>query len=105
MRAFTVISSLTRTRFFLVTGRNLIHGSDSVESAEKEIALWFKKDEIVEWTVSSESAGRVDHSCRLPPPIDVVHVSHTHTAAFSRAATPTSTSRRASKLLTSARRS
>jgi nucleoside-diphosphate kinase len=23
-------------------GRNIIHGSDSVESANKEIALWFK---------------------------------------------------------------
>jgi nucleoside-diphosphate kinase len=23
-------------------GRNIIHGSDSVESAKKEIALWFK---------------------------------------------------------------
>ena len=31
--------------------RNIIHGSDSVESAEKEIALWFsKKEELVDWT-------------------------------------------------------
>jgi len=26
-------------------GRNVIHGSDSVESANKEIALWFKPEE------------------------------------------------------------
>merc|ERR550532_35512 len=30
-------------------GRNIIHGSDSVESAEKEIALWFSKEEITSW--------------------------------------------------------
>jgi nucleoside-diphosphate kinase len=31
-------------------GRNVCHGSDSVENAKKEIALWFKKDETVSWT-------------------------------------------------------
>ena len=30
-------------------GRNLIHGSDSIESAEKEIGLWFKKEEVFEY--------------------------------------------------------
>merc|ERR1712186_270946 len=30
-------------------GRNIIHGSDSVESAEKEIGLWFSKEEIASW--------------------------------------------------------
>ena len=31
--------------------RTIIHGSDSVESTEKEIALWFsKKEELVDWT-------------------------------------------------------
>merc|ERR1712158_8760 len=30
-------------------GRNIIHGSDSVGSAEKEIALWFSKAEITSW--------------------------------------------------------
>lgn len=29
--------------------RNICHGSDSVESAEKEIALWFRPEELVEW--------------------------------------------------------
>jgi nucleoside-diphosphate kinase len=29
---------------------NLIHGSDSPESAQKELALWFRTDELVEWT-------------------------------------------------------
>ncbi|KAI8870474.1 nucleoside diphosphate kinase [Ramicandelaber brevisporus] len=30
-----------RGDFCIDLGRNIIHGSDSVESAEKEIALWF----------------------------------------------------------------
>lgn len=30
-------------------GRNVIHGSDSVENAKAEIALWFKPDELVAW--------------------------------------------------------
>jgi nucleoside-diphosphate kinase len=28
---------------------NLIHGSDSVESAQRELGLFFKPDELVEW--------------------------------------------------------
>ncbi len=36
-------------------GRNLIHGSDAVETANSEIALWFTDDELVNWqpTVSA----------------------------------------------------
>ena len=30
-------------------GRNIIHGSDSVESATKEISLWFKPEELSKW--------------------------------------------------------
>merc|ERR1712178_330021 len=30
-------------------GRNICHGSDAVESAEKEIALWFKPEELCTW--------------------------------------------------------
>lgn len=31
-------------------GRNIIHGSDSVESAQKEIALWFQPQDLAEYT-------------------------------------------------------
>ena len=31
-------------------GRNIIHGSDSPESAVREIALWFKPEELTDWT-------------------------------------------------------
>jgi nucleoside-diphosphate kinase len=36
-------------------GRNIIHGSDSVPSANKEIDLWFKKEELVSWKDHSET--------------------------------------------------
>ncbi|KAI9037036.1 nucleoside-diphosphate kinase [Aspergillus affinis] len=35
-----------RGDFAIDVGRNVCHGSDSVESAQKEIALWFKKEEL-----------------------------------------------------------
>jgi nucleoside-diphosphate kinase len=34
--------------------RNLIHASGSNEEAEKEIALWFKKDEVVNYSIIHE---------------------------------------------------
>jgi len=30
-------------------GRNLIHGSDALETAQTEIALWFSEDELASW--------------------------------------------------------
>ena len=30
-------------------GYNLVHGSDSPESAAAEIALWFRQDELLDW--------------------------------------------------------
>lgn len=30
-------------------GRNLIHGSDAIETAQTEIALWFTPEELVSW--------------------------------------------------------
>ncbi|KAK9049462.1 hypothetical protein SSX86_030967 [Deinandra increscens subsp. villosa] len=32
------------------TGRNVVHGSDSPENGKREIALWFKDEELTEWT-------------------------------------------------------
>merc|ERR1719336_847287 len=39
-----------RGDFCIDIGRNIIHGSDSVESAEHELGMWFGKDEIVAWS-------------------------------------------------------
>ncbi|QIZ70921.1 nucleoside-diphosphate kinase [Oxynema aestuarii] len=42
-----------RGDFGISVGRNLIHGSDAVETAQREIALWFKEEELVSWEESS----------------------------------------------------
>ncbi|HEC2146242.1 TPA: nucleoside-diphosphate kinase [Staphylococcus delphini] len=39
----------------LTVGRNVIHGSDSVASAEREIALWFKDEEISSYHTPDET--------------------------------------------------
>ncbi|KAF7496290.1 Nucleoside diphosphate kinase [Sarcoptes scabiei] len=36
----------------ILTGRNIIHGSDSVETAKNEIGLWFKPEELVDYQSS-----------------------------------------------------
>jgi nucleoside-diphosphate kinase len=38
-----------RHDFGLEIGRNLTHASDGPETAEQEIALWFKPEELVDW--------------------------------------------------------
>ena len=43
-----------RGDYCIESGRNIIHGSDSVESAEREIKLWFKPEEINEYTRDSD---------------------------------------------------
>ncbi|MBW6464253.1 MAG: nucleoside-diphosphate kinase [Firmicutes bacterium] len=35
-------------------GKNIVHGSDSKESAEREMALFFQEDEICDYTLPSE---------------------------------------------------
>ena len=43
-----------RGDYCIESGRNIIHGSDSVESAEREIKLWFKPEEINQYTRDSD---------------------------------------------------
>jgi nucleoside-diphosphate kinase len=38
-----------RGDFGVNIGRNLIHGSDAIETAQREIALWFKPEELISW--------------------------------------------------------
>ncbi|GAB0138940.1 hypothetical protein EsDP_00007159 [Epichloe bromicola] len=38
-----------RGDYALDKGRNICHGSDSVENAQKEIALWFEKSQVLSW--------------------------------------------------------
>ncbi|XP_038133710.1 nucleoside diphosphate kinase B-like isoform X1 [Cyprinodon tularosa] len=39
-----------RGDFCIDVSKNIIHGSNSVESANKEISLWFKPEELVSYT-------------------------------------------------------
>uniref|UniRef100_H0XYY2 Nucleoside diphosphate kinase n=1 Tax=Otolemur garnettii TaxID=30611 RepID=H0XYY2_OTOGA len=43
-----------RGDFCVEVGKNMIHGSDSVESARREIALWFREEELLCWEDSAE---------------------------------------------------
>ncbi len=36
-------------------GRNLIHGSDAIETAQREISLWFSDDDLVSWEPTIKS--------------------------------------------------
>ena len=38
-----------RGDFGVNIGRNLIHGSDAIETAQREISLWFSDEELVAW--------------------------------------------------------
>ncbi|MGK7900700.1 MAG: nucleoside-diphosphate kinase [Hormoscilla sp.] len=44
-----------RGDFGVDVGRNLIHGSDAIETAQREINLWFKEEELVSWEPSLKS--------------------------------------------------
>lgn len=43
-----------RADFGIEMGRNLVHASDSAKSAAREIKLFFKSAELVEWTRDSD---------------------------------------------------
>jgi nucleoside-diphosphate kinase len=38
-----------RGDFGVSIGRNLIHGSDAIETAQREVSLWFAPEELVSW--------------------------------------------------------
>ena len=42
-----------RGDYCIEVGRNICHGSDSVENANKELALWFEESELLDWTSHS----------------------------------------------------
>lgn len=44
-----------RGDFGVDVGRNLIHGSDAQETAQREISLWFKDEELADWQPSLAS--------------------------------------------------
>ena len=43
-----------RGDFAVDVGRNVVHGSDAPETAEREIGIWFDDSEIVQWQPTSQ---------------------------------------------------
>ena len=48
-KPFDSESGTNRGDYSIDVGRNTIHGSDTVENANTEIALWFNKNELISW--------------------------------------------------------
>lgn len=48
-KPFESAAGTIRGDFALEVGRNLVHGSDSPESGEREIANFFNEDELISW--------------------------------------------------------
>ena len=44
-----------RGDFGVNIGRNIIHGSDAPETAQQEVSLWFKEEELASWEPSLTS--------------------------------------------------
>ena len=42
------------TLFIILTFSNIVHGSDSDKSAQREIGLWFRPDEVAQWPHTAE---------------------------------------------------
>lgn len=49
-RPWEAAPGTVRHDFALEVGRNITHASDSPENGEKEAMLWFKKNEILNWS-------------------------------------------------------
>lgn len=48
----TAAPGTVRGDFSISKQNNLVHGSDSPESAQREIALWFRPDELVDYSIA-----------------------------------------------------
>ncbi|MDV3353093.1 nucleoside-diphosphate kinase [Leptothoe sp. LEGE 181152] len=44
-----------RGDYGVTIGRNIIHGSDAIETAQTEIALWFSDEELANWESCAKS--------------------------------------------------
>ena len=53
-RPFDSEPGTIRGDFCIDVGRNIIHGSDAVEAANAEIALWFTEAELTPWEHHSQ---------------------------------------------------
>jgi nucleoside-diphosphate kinase len=49
-RSFEAEPGTIRGDFALEVGRNLVHASDGLETAKREVALWFTDAELSSWS-------------------------------------------------------
>lgn len=49
------IGTFVRTQVSNCSIRNIVHGSDTVENANAEVALWFKPEELVVYTPCAQA--------------------------------------------------
>jgi nucleoside-diphosphate kinase len=54
-RPYEAAPGTIRGDLALETGRNIVHGSDGAESAAREIGLFFKTAELVDWARSADA--------------------------------------------------
>jgi nucleoside-diphosphate kinase len=53
-KPFEAAAGTIRGDFALEVGRNLVHGSDSVENGQIEVANFFSADELVNWSRAAD---------------------------------------------------
>ena len=51
----TAAPGTIRGDYGVTIGRNIIHGSDAIETAQSEIALWFSDEELANWDSCAKS--------------------------------------------------
>ncbi|MEM6255037.1 MAG: nucleoside-diphosphate kinase [Cyanobacteria bacterium P01_D01_bin.156] len=51
----TAAPGTIRGDYGVTIGRNIIHGSDAIETAQSEIALWFTGEELANWESCAKS--------------------------------------------------
>ncbi len=54
-RSFEADPGTIRGDLALEVGRNLVHASDAPETAEEEIALWFRDDDLVDYSRDTDA--------------------------------------------------
>jgi len=49
-KSFEADAGTIRGDYAIEVGRNLVHASDGLETAQREVALWFTASELVSWS-------------------------------------------------------
>ncbi|KAJ7305746.1 hypothetical protein JRQ81_010112 [Phrynocephalus forsythii] len=79
-----------RGDFSVHVSRNVVHASDSVETAQREINLWFRSDELVNWDccdhkiiTAGKAMAQQGSACQPPPDVETDDCLHEYCYLFS----------------------